>query len=174
MTHWASTSFHKWISDGCDIKSAAEVKCLAMPTSISNNDIGLLKHFVNLRYLNISSCNLSAIPEEVWELTQLEDLYIQKNNICEISPKIKNLTNLKFFDCRYNNLTAFPVEICQLTKLNNFIFNGNKLDILDSNIIDFITQINIPATTDIQYKNMTVDYGATGPAQLKLTTFGSN
>ena len=142
MTHWASTSFHKWISDGCDIKSAAEVKCLAMPTSISNNDIGLLKHFVNLRYLNISSCNLSAIPEEVWELTQLEDLYIQKNNICEISPKIKNLTNLKRFNCNSNKLTAFPVEICQLTKLYCFIYYGNQLDVLDPDVVDFLHNLN--------------------------------
>ena len=141
MTHWASTSFHKWISDGCDIKSAAEVKCLAMPTSISNNDIGLLKHFVNLRYLNISSCNLSAIPEEVWELTQLEDLYIHKNHICEISPKIKNLINLKFFDCRHNFLTAFPVEICQLTKLLEINYDGNKFDVLDPAVIDFLRKL---------------------------------
>ena len=142
MTHWSSRSFHKWIYDGCDIKSAAEVKCFSMPLSISNNDIGLLKHFVNLRYLNISSCNLSAIPEEVWELTQLEDLYIQKNNICEISPKIKNLTNLKRFNCNSNKLTAFPVEICQLTKLYCFIYYGNQLDVLDPDVVDFLHNLN--------------------------------
>ena len=141
MTFWTGSNYNKWVSDGCDIGSAAEVNSLEMP--ILNNDIGLLKHFVNyLRYLDLSHCGLSAIPEEVWELTQLEELYIYCNNICEISPKIKNLTNLKSFDCRYNNLTAFPVEICQLTKLDNFRFNGNKLDVLDPDVIDFITKQN--------------------------------
>ena len=142
MIYWGSETYVTWVSNGCDRESAAEVNLLVIQTSISNNDIGLLKHFVNLRYLDLSHCGLSAIPEEVWELTQLEYLYIYCNNICEISPKIKNLTNLKSFDCRYNNLTAFPVEICQLTKLDNFRFNGNKLDILDPDVVDFITQIN--------------------------------
>ena len=142
MTYWGCPTFETWVYNGCDRKSAAEVNSLVIPTSISHNDLGLLKHFVNLRYLNISLCELNAIPEEVWELTQLEDLLIQYNNICEISPKIKNLTNLKRFNCYSNNLTAFPVEICQLTKLDNFCFNGNELDVLDPDVIEFLSKIN--------------------------------
>ena len=143
MAHWSDASYEKWISHGCDTETAAEVSTLLVITPNSlHAGSGLLKHFVNLRYLIISYCGLSAIPEEVWELTQLEDLYIQKNNICEISPKIKNLTNLKRFNCYSNNLTAFPVEICQLTKLDNFCFNGNELDVLDPDVIEFLSKIN--------------------------------
>ena len=141
MTYWTGPNFETWVYNGCDIESAAEVNSLEMPT-LNNGDIGLLKHFVNLRYLDLSFCDLSAIPEEVWELTQLEYLHIQHNNICEISPKIKNLTNLKSFDCRFNNLTTFPVEICQLTKLLEFNYADNQLDVLDPVVIEFLHKID--------------------------------
>ena len=143
MTHWHTTDYKKWISDGCDIESAAEVNSLAiMSTSILNNDIGLLEHFVNLCLLSISYCELTAIPEEVWELTQLKYLSLIGCNIVEISPKIKNLTNLKLFDCHSNKLTAFPVEICQLTKLLEFNYADNQLDVLDPVVIEFLHKID--------------------------------
>ena len=144
MTQWGSLDYKHWASSGCDMKIAAGVGYLSLSFCNNLRAKGLFKHFVhfvNLRELDLSFCDLSAIPEEVWELTELEYLHIHKNHICEISPKIKNLTNLKRFDCRLNNLTAFPVEICQLTKLDNFRFNGNKLDVLDPDVVDFITQI---------------------------------
>ena len=143
MTQWSSASYRKWISDGCDIKSAAEVECLIMDGT-TNLDLraGLLKHFVNLHHLSMSFCGLTTIPDDVWELTQLKGLYIIRNSICEISPKIKNLTNLHVFKCEGNNLTAFPVELCQLTKLVFFTYHGNKLDVLDPDVVDFITIIN--------------------------------
>ena len=130
-----------WVNDGCDVEIAARVIHLSLSaTNGGVNNTDLLKLFINLRRLDLSRCGLTTIPEEVWELTQLEYLYVNNNDICEISPKIKNLTNLKVFDCQKNNLTTFPVEICQLTKLSYFNFD-NKLDILDSDVFDFITQI---------------------------------
>ena len=141
MRQWDTVDFINWINNGCDTESAVEANYLSISCVSDIQKLHLLKHFINLRYLNISSCNLSAIPEEVWELTQLEDLYIHKNHICEISPKIKNLINLKFFDCRHNFLTAFPVEICQLTKLLEINYDGNKFDVLDPAVIDFLRKL---------------------------------
>ena len=141
MVYWGSGDYQRWISSGCDIKSAAGVVYLSTYQSNNLHAKGLLKHFVNLRILDLSLCELNAIPEEVWELTQLKRLCINNNNICEISPKIKNLTKLKSFECQGNYLTAFPVEICQLTKLVHFNFANNKLDILESDVVNFITQI---------------------------------
>ena len=143
MAYWGSADFHHWASSGCDIKSAAGVVCLSFCFNYSDINVhtcGLFKHFVNLRYLDLSCCGLTTIPEEVWEFTSLQVLCVQYNYICEISPKIKNLTKLKSFQCQSNNITSFPVEICQLTKLFRFVFAKNKLDILDSDVVNFITQ----------------------------------
>ena len=143
MTVWNNLNYQQWISNGCDINSAAEVDILEMELANTNNCLhaGLLKHFVNLRHLSISYCCLTTIPEDVWELTQLTRLYVNNNAICEISPKIKNLTKLEVFHCDCNNITAFPVEICQLTKLVHFDFYDNKLDVLDQTVVDFVSQI---------------------------------
>ena len=142
-SRWYDFDYKKWISDGCDLNSASKVLHLSLYCCRYefNLHAGLFKHFVNLQIFNLSFCNLNTIPEDVWELTQLTELYIHNNNICEISPKIKNLTNLKIFQCDGNILTAFPVEMCQLTKLFEFEFYDNKLDVLDQKVVDFITQI---------------------------------
>ena len=150
MVFWSNYEYKKWIKNGCDLNSASKVDHLELYLEYDdkNNEprpinfgAGLLKHFINLRILYMSKSCLTEIPEEVWELTELNSLIVNNNKICEISPKIKNLTNLKVFDCQENNLTAFPVEICQLTKLKYFDYAGNKLDILDEKVVDFVTQI---------------------------------
>ena len=124
MAAWGIHDYQLWTSSGCDKKSAAGVVYLIFSYSNSGINLhakGLFKHFVNLRRLDLSYCGLTTIPEKVWELTQLEYLYVNNNYIRKISPKIKNLTNLKHFNCNSNNLTAIPDEICQLTKLNGFL-----------------------------------------------------
>ena len=147
---WDNSNYQKWILNECDLNSASEVGILELylvyddknhETIPINFGAGVLKHFVNLRILYLSQSCLTDIPEEVWELTQLTELYVHYNDICEISPKIKNLTNLIRLDCHRNNLTTLPNEICQLTKLKYFNYAGNKLDILDKKVMDFVTQI---------------------------------
>ena len=146
VAYWGSNDFYRWASSGCDIKRAAGVVYLSFsPSNYPDTFVhtgALFKHFVNLRKLDLSYRDLTTIPDEVWELTQLTNLRINNNNICEISPKIKNLTKLEQFECQSNNITSFPVEICQLTKLVHFNFANNKLDILDSDVVNFISQIN--------------------------------
>ena len=134
--YWGASDFLYWISSGCDKKSAAGVVYLRLFNYVPTG--GVLQHFVNLCYLDLSYCGLTTIPEDVWELTKLKGLNVGYNSICEISPKIKNLTNLEHFSCVSNNLTALPVEICQLTKLIFFGYSGNKLDVLDPSVVDFI------------------------------------
>ena len=138
MRQWDTVDFINWINNGCDTESAVEANYLSISCVSDIQKLHLLKHFINLRYLNISSCNLSAIPEEVWELTQLTSLDVSCNDICEISPKIKNLTNLEQFYCNHNSLISFPIEMCQLTKLFDFCYDYNHLDVLDPDVVNFI------------------------------------
>ena len=139
---WDTSTFIKWVSNGCNINDASKVETLYV--TFFGKDLhkaGLLKHFVNLRVLYLTYCGLNAIPDEVWELQKLTVLYVNHNYICEMSPKIKNLTNLQRFNCQNNNLIAFPVEICQLTNLTSFNYANNELDILDPAVVDFINKI---------------------------------
>ena len=139
---WDTRSFIKWVSNGCNINDASKVERLDVTYfGLNLHKAGLFKHFVNLRILDLSQSCLTEIPEEVWELTQLTELYVYYNAICEISPKIKNLTKLKYLDFQNNDLSTFPVEICQLTNLISFNYDDNKLDILDPAVVDFINKI---------------------------------
>jgi small GTP-binding protein len=90
--------------------------------------------------LDLTGCNLEAIPDQVFELTWLEKLNVcgwgyygmsVGGKIQEIPSGIKNLKLLKKFDCSFN-------EICFL-ELNNFpnleVINcsTNRIDSLDVN-----------------------------------------
>ncbi|UCH89599.1 MAG: leucine-rich repeat domain-containing protein, partial [Thermoplasmata archaeon] len=47
------------------------------------------------RNLDLSSINLSSLPERIWKLKNLEFLILTDNQLTSLPPGIGNLTNLK-------------------------------------------------------------------------------
>lgn len=54
--------------------------------------------------INLAGYGLQQLPDELFELEQLENLNISYNELTELSPNIERLTNLRFLDLRGNKL----------------------------------------------------------------------
>lgn len=78
-------------------------------------------------YLNLSFLNLTAIPDEVFELPKLELLILIGNKLTELPPKISQLKNLLTMSLNSNHITRLPKEIAELKNLRILDLGNNQL-----------------------------------------------
>ena len=74
-------------------------------------------------------------------------LYLSKNNIAWLPPKLFDITHLKVLSVRYNNLTWLPPGIGKLKNLQELNISSNHLQVLPAELLDLISD---PATSQIQ------------------------
>jgi Leucine-rich repeat (LRR) protein len=67
--------------------------------------------------LQITSYELNTMPEEITQLTKLQELNLRDNQLSELPDSIGQLTNLQELDLSNNQISSLPEEITQLTKL---------------------------------------------------------
>lgn len=84
--------------------------------------------------LNMSRQNLTEIPEEVYEMTELKILKLFHNKIDSISPKIAQLKNLEKLYLGKNQLKYLPKEISELKNLKILSVGYNELEELPASI----------------------------------------
>lgn len=117
--------------------------------------------------LNLCGLGLTEVPNEVFELTTLETLYLDWNDITIIPENISKLTNLKTLDLGENNIVSLPNSITNMPYIklylrgkqvigltNELLFKlSGRLFILDKhNITPYsITDIRIGCKTDSLY-----------------------
>lgn len=73
--------------------------------------------------------NFEELPLELGQLTALQELILDENNLCDISP-IGDLVNLKHLDIASNRLDMFPLEITKCSALEILDGDGNDFDVL--------------------------------------------
>ncbi len=86
----------------------------------------------NLNYgvssLDLSSQNLTKVPDYVFKMTNLEELNISNNKITgAIQSQINQLKKLKVLNASNNLMTGVPAEIGQLANLQILDLSNNKL-----------------------------------------------
>ena len=101
-------------------------KYSALPASI--------KHLRNLKYLNIDFCDLTELPPEIGDLTNLEEISIRRNYLSKLPAEIGKLKKLKYLDLVLNQLNTLPKEIGALTSLETLILGHNPLTGLPNEI----------------------------------------
>ena len=78
-------------------------------------------------WLDLSGKNLTALPPEIGQLTNLSTLYLHNSQLTSLPAEIGQFTNLSTLDLRSNQLTSLPAEIGQLTKYNSPLIGvGNR------------------------------------------------
>ncbi|ELS31914.1 MULTISPECIES: COR domain-containing protein [Pseudanabaena] len=70
---------------------------------------------------------LTAIPQEIFQLTNLKELHIPFNQITQIPDSICNLANLTLLDLSSNQITQIPDVICNLVNLTQLYFGCNQI-----------------------------------------------
>ena len=77
--------------------------------------------------LDLSDLGLTALPDDVWELTHLKELDIQDNQVAILSPEIGKMRELVKLDLDRNKLTTLPHDLWELPALKKLRISGNPL-----------------------------------------------
>ena len=83
--------------------------------------------------LDISGMGLTEIPDEIFELTQLETLDISDNRIMSLG-KIGALHKLKNLYAHKIKISVLPDDIKDLAKLENLKLDGNPVAVNNSKL----------------------------------------
>ena len=77
---------------------------------------------------------LMALPQALWQLEELEELYLSGNQLCEIPDSIAQLVNLKILDLDDNPIEAVSDAIAQLINLETLFLDNHQLKRLPDSI----------------------------------------
>ncbi|XP_078663043.1 uncharacterized protein LOC144906547 [Branchiostoma floridae x Branchiostoma belcheri] len=77
--------------------------------------------------LDLSNQSLTSIPEEVFDLTDLEILIVSNNRLTVIPEAIGRLQKLQWLDVEHNMVTTLPRSVCSLSNLEVLIVSYNSL-----------------------------------------------
>jgi internalin A len=98
---------------------------------LSDNNLSVLPkeiaQLTNLITLDLSWNKLSELPKEITQLTNLTTLYLNFNKLSQLPKEIVQLTNLTSLNLGSNQLTELPKEIAQLTNLTLLDLEDNPL-----------------------------------------------
>ena len=123
----------------------------------SHNLTELPKEIGNLTNLKslIIRCNnlLNELPKEIFNLINLEELHISSAILTELLKEIGILTNLKILDIKCYNLKELPKEIFNLINLEKLRIISNNLETFPDGIEKLINLENLYIDINIINEN---------------------
>jgi hypothetical protein len=96
------------------------------------NELALMKH---LETLDLSNCQLLAVPSKVLNLKQLKRLDLSQNKLRRLPADLcVALSHMEMLDLSKNQLEYIPEDIGSLTHLTNLNLRSNQLTVLPPTI----------------------------------------
>uniref|UniRef100_A0A8C7YQ04 Uncharacterized protein n=1 Tax=Oryzias sinensis TaxID=183150 RepID=A0A8C7YQ04_9TELE len=104
------------------------------PTRDSLTSSEKVKRFIVKQFgynvLSLARRGLKEMPDELWELLELEKLNLSLNNLKTVPPQLALLSNLVVLNLWGNQLSSLPPEIGQLSRLRVlFIYRNNLTEV---------------------------------------------
>ena len=87
-----------------------------------------------IRALDVSHNQLTALPDSIWKLVELQYLDVSHNQLTALPDSIKNLARLKKLYVYSNQLTELPNNIGHLPRLQSLNVDHNQLTALPDSI----------------------------------------
>ena len=91
------------------------------------NSFSSLKTFEKINYINLDSCRLTEIPEEVFKFSNLSALSLDNNYLTTLPDSIINLRNLKRLYLINNKIKTLPSNMGGLTSLKSIHLSYNPI-----------------------------------------------
>ena len=110
--------------------------------------------------LDLSSKGLTTLPPEIVQLTNLQSLYLFRNQLSSLPPEIRQLANLNKLDLRRNPV-PIPPEILGSKDLSEDPGDVNE-------ILDFYFRVQNPAETEPFYEAKFLIIGEGGAGKTSL------
>ncbi len=89
-----------------------------------------ISQLTQLQELNLHSNQLTALPESLGQFSQLQQLYLGANQLTALPEALGQLTQLQRLYLHSNQLTALPESLGQLTQLQRLYLSDNQLTAL--------------------------------------------
>jgi hypothetical protein len=103
---------------------------------IQNTSFGVLVEGDKIIGLGLYKKKLLTLPESLGNLSSLQYLYLDENQITRLPESIGNLKSLKRLYLRVNKLTKLPESIGNLSSLEHLDLNDNQLTTLPESIVN--------------------------------------
>jgi len=112
----------------------------------------------NLTTLHLSGNQLSHLLAEITQLSNLTTLNLSDNQLSDLPAEIGQLSNLTTLDLSGNQLSDLPTEIGQLSNLTTLHLSGNQLSDLPAEIgqLSNLTTLNL---SDNQLSDLPTEIG---------------
>ena len=112
------------------------------------NDIGQL---TNLKQLYLEWNNLTTLPESISQLSNLENLAISNNWLTSLPDDFGSLSEIEFLDLGYNQIAEIPESIGNLQNVEYLWLFNNQLLSLPESICDLPLVCNGTASNNYHY-----------------------
>jgi hypothetical protein len=122
-----------------------EIKLAGANVSKRISESGLDKslfQLTNLNLLNISDTSLTAIPDDIKLLSNLQSLLLFGNKLEEFNLNITSLSKLKVLDLSRNQLSSIPDSLNNMKELTSINFSSNQIEVMPK-FVDFPNMISV-------------------------------
>jgi|GEM_PF-6160014 len=95
-----------------------------------------------MQFLDLSENLLTTLPDEVTDLTLLEEFYMYDNQITSLPTEIGDMASLESFDARDNLLTTLPATFGDLTTIEYIDLSENLIATLPSGVFSNLSNVS--------------------------------
>lgn len=125
----------------------------------SNSNWAELAKLRQLKSLDLSGSlsKLKTLPTEVFELKDLEFLYLGDNNLKKLPKAIVQFSKLKVLDLGHNSFNHFPKVLRDLPHLETLIINAQAIDSLPIELLEMrqLHKLQLTGKDNRRYPNVT-------------------
>jgi len=87
--------------------------------------------------LDLRGRGLDSIPSEIGNITTLEVLWLDRNNLRTLPNTLQNLPNLHSLSLRHNQLATFPQQLTRLPNLSQLFLDHNRFQKVPKEVWQF-------------------------------------